>query len=485
MSFAGSLMKPTVSRLLAAAALATLTVVLSGATASRDAVLKPDKLVLVSTTDVKGKTSPCGCHIPKGGLSRRAAYLDSLRADYGQVMLVDNGGFFPEDGETHRDVAVFLMDMMKKLNVTAVNVGERDLVYGRAFLEQNVKQSRLPVVSANLLDKRSRRPVFPPAIVTQVGTVKVGIFGLITNKAELGKAGDSLVIDDPLATARRQVAELKRKGAQVIVLLSQLDKPDSEDLVSAVDGIDAVVVGRNPLPMLKGEMIKNTIACYGGEQGHYACRSILSLDANKHLATAEAEAVTLVAEVGERADIAATVKAFDDGFNEKLRQKEIEKVAKAKAEVTDESPSHFVGGHLCIRCHPKEGTQWKTTAHAVAWKTLVDTKSDAKAECLGCHVAGYQRPGGFTTAATTGFLADVQCESCHGMGTDHDRFSDAEHHPSAKMCVSCHDSKNDPHFNFETALLKVTHTNTSGETIQKKTVKGPTDKPPTMSGRRG
>jgi hypothetical protein len=52
-------MKSFGSRLLAAAIMAMLTwIVLSAAT--KGSVLQPDKLVILSTTDVRGKTSPCG-----------------------------------------------------------------------------------------------------------------------------------------------------------------------------------------------------------------------------------------------------------------------------------------------------------------------------------------------------------------------------------------------------------------------------------------
>jgi hypothetical protein len=54
-------MKSLASRLLASALLALLAwLVLAGATASKGAVKEPDKLVILSTTDVKGKTGPCG-----------------------------------------------------------------------------------------------------------------------------------------------------------------------------------------------------------------------------------------------------------------------------------------------------------------------------------------------------------------------------------------------------------------------------------------
>src|SRR5438093_12410529 len=65
------------------ATLLLLPALAAAATSSRGVVLQPDKLVILSTTDVKGTTSPCGCHIPKGGLSRRAGLADSIRAQYG------------------------------------------------------------------------------------------------------------------------------------------------------------------------------------------------------------------------------------------------------------------------------------------------------------------------------------------------------------------------------------------------------------------
>jgi hypothetical protein len=54
-------MKTLVSRILASALLAALAwLLLAGASAPKRNVLEPDKLIILSTTDVKGKTGPCG-----------------------------------------------------------------------------------------------------------------------------------------------------------------------------------------------------------------------------------------------------------------------------------------------------------------------------------------------------------------------------------------------------------------------------------------
>ncbi len=54
-------MKILVSRILATATLASLALLLLlAATPSRGKIAEPDKLIILSTTDVKGQTSPCG-----------------------------------------------------------------------------------------------------------------------------------------------------------------------------------------------------------------------------------------------------------------------------------------------------------------------------------------------------------------------------------------------------------------------------------------
>jgi hypothetical protein len=54
-------MKTLLPRIIAAALLAAIAwVLLAGASAPRGTTLEPDKLVILSTSDVKGKTDPCG-----------------------------------------------------------------------------------------------------------------------------------------------------------------------------------------------------------------------------------------------------------------------------------------------------------------------------------------------------------------------------------------------------------------------------------------
>ncbi|MBI1798611.1 MAG: hypothetical protein HYR73_02870 [Candidatus Eisenbacteria bacterium] len=354
-------------------------------------------------------------------------------------------------------MAWFLMDAMKLLGTDAVGVGDRDLRFGYARLHDRAEHDKLPLVSANLLLKSTKLPAFEASVIRKVGTVNVGVFGLISDKADFGPARDSLIATDPAVTAKKMVADLRKRGATVVVLLSQLGKVETEDLVTAVDGIDVAIMGRNVGLVQKGRLIKSAIAVYGGEQGQYMGRTVVTLDGARRNKSVESEMFMLGPEVGEKKEVAALVQGFEDKFNEKLRVKEKEQAVKQATQTAQNEPDHYVGDEVCARCHQAESDQWKTTAHARAWQTLVDKKKDATPDCVPCHVLGYDKAGGFANASATPKLVNVQCENCHGMGTGHQAFPARSAKLTEQVCITCHTSNTSPTFNFSTYEPHILH----------------------------
>ena len=94
----------------------------------------------------------------------------------------------------------------------------------------------------------------------------------------------------------------------------------------------------------------------------------------------------------------------------------------------------YVLAKKCKKCHIKQFKSWEKTTMAKSFENLkpgvnaeakkkagIDPDKDytADADCLRCHTTGYGKPGGFVSLATTPDLINVQCEACHGPGSEY------------------------------------------------------------------
>ncbi len=120
----------------------------------------------------------------------------------------------------------------------------------------------------------------------------------------------------------------------------------------------------------------------------------------------------------------------------------------------------YAGIEACNDCHEEAVDFWKTTVHALAWKTLVDDAKDLDLSCVGCHLTGYRKPGGSEVVENIG-LRDVQCEVCHGPGSLHvaDGGTDTglvELTTTADLCAGeCHTAEHSDTFDYVPYLRDV------------------------------
>jgi hypothetical protein len=285
---------------------------------------------------------------------------------------------------------------------------------------------------------------------------------LYSDRFELGPAADSLVVLDPENAAQSQVTALRNKGAQVVVLLAQMGRAGGEDLVSTVPRIDVVVLGHDVPVYELGRRIGGTMASYAGEQGQHLGVLRVALASNGKVADATCSVASLGPDVREQPVMFKAVKAFEDAYNERMRVEE----RSARLDVEDDPVDHFVGEQVCARCHATESQQWRTTAHSLAWETLQRVKKDATPECIPCHVVGYRKAGGFETGVRSPQLVNVQCENCHGMGTQHGDDWLERQKVDEGTCRTCHNQERDPEFDFAAKFPLIVHGNTSGESIR-------------------
>ncbi len=139
----------------------------------------------------------------------------------------------------------------------------------------------------------------------------------------------------------------------------------------------------------------------------------------------------------------------------KKREKLIKELARKNSE--NESSETFTGTETCKRCHIREFDIWSMNPHAHAMVSLENEFEENNPECIGCHVTGWELPGGYgMDPRNNQMLQSIQCEACHGYGTTHDRnggiMSEAR-----DSCTRCHNAEFSPDYNFDTYWARIEH----------------------------
>ena len=123
----------------------------------------------------------------------------------------------------------------------------------------------------------------------------------------------------------------------------------------------------------------------------------------------------------------------------------------------------FVGAQNCIDCHELQYNQWKITAHATSYHTLTKRHRNYYPNCVQCHVTAFDfKPGFSLSKINDKTFQNVQCEMCHGPGSQHitDPMSKSLlRNPTYEYCVQCHtnDHSDLTKLNFSEYYKKVAH----------------------------
>jgi 2',3'-cyclic-nucleotide 2'-phosphodiesterase (5'-nucleotidase family) len=209
------------------------------------------KLSIVYSSNIGGQFIKCGCRPPKGGMSRRATIIDSIRNEAENVLVLDSGGLLFEVRDLvepfvdyARITSHLLSDAMNDIGIDAINVGAYDLANGPDSLRVLAADYPWAVLSANTVWRDTEELVFPTHAVFERGPFTVGVFGIMA-ETRMGMpmliATSAATPLDPVAAAKREV-EAMSKTTDIIVALANLDLSDAELLIDAVPGIDIMIL---------------------------------------------------------------------------------------------------------------------------------------------------------------------------------------------------------------------------------------------------
>ncbi len=209
-----------------------------------------------------------------GGLARVATIKKQVAAA-GQVPLLLLGGDFLSSSVAS---AVFKGEqMIAALNAAGLDIatlGNHEFDFGVDVLVERMKQSRFDWVIANLLDRRTGRPIgdAPPYVMRTVGGLRIGIIGLclVTDSMASPVVRQRVETIDPLLAAARYVPEMKAAGAEVIVALTHLGFATDRELAARFPDIDVIVGGHEHYPITT--VTGRTLITKAGSDARYVAR---------------------------------------------------------------------------------------------------------------------------------------------------------------------------------------------------------------------
>ena len=216
-----------------------------------------------------GKTVILHSNDVHGAIDLYAA-MAALKADYeaqgAEVILADAGDYSQGTVYVSVNKGADAVTMMNAAGYDVATIGNHEFDYGYAQLAENMKAAKFQVLCADVLGADGKT-IFDANTIIEKGGVKIGFFGLETPEAQT-KANPKLIQGlkflagadgkELYDCAAEQVADLKAKGADLVVCLAHLGIDESSepytsyDLAKNVKGIDFIIDGHSHTVMTEG-----------------------------------------------------------------------------------------------------------------------------------------------------------------------------------------------------------------------------------------
>ncbi|HEY2911177.1 MAG TPA: multiheme c-type cytochrome [Gemmataceae bacterium] len=432
---------------------------------------KPDAVIILSGQTF-GYVQPCGCSRPqKGGLERRANFIDSLRKKGWSVAGVDLGDVYPDrhpigpppiTAPVEESLLKYktTMNALRDMGYIAVGAGKTEFAagLGKITAEYALQKEQPPYTLAGNVVGLSEGKVVPrekffPAApgaqrplvglveIAAFANVSVGIVGVVGKglDAEAAKLDSSIKVEGAqaaLAEAVRQLAaapkppaanvllyqgsiELARLVAKdrsefnVILCLSEdSEPPQFPEYVTHPSGAKTMIVQVGH----KGRYV-GTIGVFktagGGAELKY------------QLVPLGEEYITPMDAASEKAN--KVLPLLEQFAVEVKRDRFLEAIGQVPHPAQIQSPKSnlsYIGSEKCLSCHGGEHKKWSESKHGHAMNALETLAKrpglrNLDPECVVCHSIGFGFKTGYVNPDKTPNLKHVGCESCHGPGSGH------------------------------------------------------------------
>jgi len=242
------------------------------------------QLVLLHTNDHHGTVLPTADK--QAGLAERSTFIQSVRKDNPNVLLVDAGDINTGTALSNMFDAEIDFKAYNMMGYDVATFGNHEFDKPQAKLDTQLALATFPFVSSNIMTKDGKFLGGHQYLVKDYEGIRVGIIGITTLRTlEIASPDKSLIFLPEIEAAKAAVALLRTKErVDVVIALTHMgDKKEapnhviSPELAAAVPGIDIIVDGHSHTYMDAPIKVGNTYIVSANEWGKYVGDGKLSV----------------------------------------------------------------------------------------------------------------------------------------------------------------------------------------------------------------
>ena len=232
---------------------------------------KGDKLTILHTNDFHSHIEPFPDNHSKypgqGGVSRRMALINQIRATESQVLLLDAGDIFQGTPYFNVHGGEVEMKLYTAMGYDAATMGNHDFDAGMEGFKKQLPHAKFPFLCANYdFSNTVLEGLTNPYQVFQKGSIKVGVFGIVVELDGLVAPtmyGETKYLN-PIEIASDTAKTLRdEEKCDLVICLShlgyfaKLNEWCDTKLANETENIDLIIGGHTHTFMDKPEVHKN------------------------------------------------------------------------------------------------------------------------------------------------------------------------------------------------------------------------------------
>ncbi|MCE0828102.1 bifunctional 2',3'-cyclic-nucleotide 2'-phosphodiesterase/3'-nucleotidase [Buttiauxella ferragutiae] len=208
----------------------------------------------------------------KFGLVRTASLINAARSETLNSVLVDNGDliqgsplgdYMAAKGLKKGDIHP-VYKALNTLDYAVGNLGNHEFNYGLDYLQMALSGAKFPYVNANIIDAKTNKPLFTPYVIKETvvkdkdgkeQTLRIGYIGFVPPQImtwDKTNLEGKVTVKDITETARQYVPEMRKNGADLVVVIAHsglssdpyhVMAENSVYYLSEVPGVDTILFG--------------------------------------------------------------------------------------------------------------------------------------------------------------------------------------------------------------------------------------------------